>query len=106
MMLAALHSSHRAGDQALLGAWVGQMFKATEAAIHARGRWDLAWQYTGLPEVRPRLGQMRGLTHPAEWAAAVARGKEFRALKESLSAHGSHGDRNGPKKGGQKGGKQ
>ena len=64
----------------------------------------MAWQYTGLPEVRPRVGQMRGLTHPAEWAAAVAHGKELRALEESLSAHGSHGDENGPKKGAKRAG--
>ena len=47
---------------------------------------------------------MRGLTHPSEWAAAVAHGKELRALEESLGARGSHQDDGGPKKGGQKGG--
>ena len=47
---------------------------------------------------------MRGLTHPAEWAAAVAHGKEFRTLEKSLVARGSHQDEDGPKKGGHKGG--
>ena len=60
-------------NKELLGARIGQALKAAETAVHCNGRWDVAWQYTNLSEVRPRAGRVRGLAHPVEFAAAAPR---------------------------------
>eukprot|EP00971_Amphidinium_carterae_P222062 4408304-Amphidinium_carterae.2 len=41
-MLAALHSAHRAGEHALVGARISQYMKAVEQATHQGGNWRLA----------------------------------------------------------------
>ena len=77
-MFCALHVAHREGPSARWkeGMLIGQFFKATEQRLRDRD-WLLAWTMTGLPEPRPRQQFQRGLAHPAEYAAGIARVQEM-----------------------------
>ena len=116
-MICTLHSLHRSNQVALLGAKLGQYAKAIEASVRAKGRWEYAWLFTGEEDPRAKGAGRRGLTHPAEFAAAVAYTKEVRALEEYLGRESGRGSQGGgkseeeepwwkkkKKKGGKKGG--
>ena len=103
-MMCALHACHRKGPEANaeLGMLVGQFFKAIEAR-HRDGDWLVAWTMTGLPDPQPRPGFARGLAHPAEYAAGIAKMREmqmvsqYRATLSSTPAANPRGQIN-PKK--------
>ena len=87
-MVCCLHSLHRAGEHAQVGAKLGQFAKAIEASVMSKGRWDYAWLYTGLEDPRAHLSGAKGLIHPAEFTAAVAYTREVRSLDEYIAGVG------------------
>ena len=82
-IMCALHACHRKGadSHAELGMLVGQFFKAIEAR-HRDGDWLVAWTMTGLPDPQPRAGFARGLAHPAEYAAGIAKMRELQMVSQ------------------------
>ena len=63
---------------------IGQFFKSLEMR-HMERDWLLAWQATSLPEPRPSSLSRRGLSHPSEYAAGIARIRELNLLNQYRS---------------------
>ena len=90
-MLASLHSLHRSGQHALIGARVAQYPKAVKILSRCKGSWAMAWPMTDLPEPIPRqAGLHETSAHPAEYAAVSAYVREQRALEEALRRGGAN----------------
>eukprot|EP00971_Amphidinium_carterae_P351545 6492159-Amphidinium_carterae.1 len=83
-MMANLHSLHRAGNHAMVGARIGQCLKAIEASVSLAGNWELAWLYTGIPDPLGVGGLHRGLSTPTEVAAAAGFLRDMQAVEASL----------------------
>ena len=101
-MLAAMHAVHRRGEAHFweLGMLLDQCFKASEARLRDRD-WTVGWALTGLPDPRPQPLAERGLSHPSEYAAGIARLKEMQALANYRATLG--GQQPAPAKGQSKG---
>eukprot|EP00971_Amphidinium_carterae_P180741 3585052-Amphidinium_carterae.1 len=90
-MLSSLHSLHRAGNHAMVGARIGQCLKSVEASVALGGNWDMAWLYTGLPDPIGTGGLHRGLSTPGEVAAAAGFLRDMQAVEASLKRSTSAG---------------
>ena len=97
-LVAEIHRLMHNQEYDMAEAFVCQTLKSFEQVILDRGDWQLAWAYTGLPELRSTSRVRRGGAHPVEISAGMAYLKEMRAVEEWRA-----GAKKGPKGAGKEG---
>ncbi len=94
--LAEAHRLLHRGQIDRAEAFACQSLKTLEQATLDPGDWQLAWAFSGLPELRAASRIRRGAARPVEVAAGMAYLKEFRTMQECWAP----APKKGPKGGG------
>jgi hypothetical protein len=94
-LMAEVHRLLHRGQTDHAEAFVCQALKTLEQVTLDRGDWQLAWAYSGLPDLKATSRVRRGAAHPVEVAAGMAYHKEIRAVEEWRASAPKKGNKGG-----------